>query len=54
MRFFKHLSRPAIRQLGRRKPFVGKDIAPAGKIRHDARAACAEAAPSTSIAGKTS
>jgi benzoate membrane transport protein len=54
MRFFKDPSRPAIRQPGRGKPFAGKDIAPACKIKHDARAASAEAAPSSSIAGKTS
>jgi benzoate membrane transport protein len=43
----------AIQQLGRGKPFAGKDIAPACKIKQDARAA-SEAAPSSSIAGKTS
>ncbi|WP_076999467.1 benzoate/H(+) symporter BenE family transporter [Variovorax sp. KK3] len=42
----------AIQQLGRRKPFAGKDIAPACKIRQDARAA-AEAARPSSTAGKT-
>jgi benzoate membrane transport protein len=53
MRFFKDLSLSAIQQLGRGKPFAGKDIAPACKIRQDAQAA-AVAAPSSSIAGKTS
>ncbi len=43
----------AIQQLGRGKPFAGKDIAPGCKIKQDARAA-ADAAPSSSIAGKTS
>jgi benzoate membrane transport protein len=44
----------------RGKPFAGKDIAPACKIKQDVRAASAsasasaEAAPSSSIAGKTS
>jgi benzoate membrane transport protein len=47
------MSTPSIRQLGRGKPFAGKDIAPACKIRQDAQAA-AVAAPSSSIAGKTS
>jgi len=41
-------------QHGRRKPFAGKDIAPACKIRQDARAAADDAAPPSSTAGKTS
>ncbi|MDR6534950.1 hypothetical protein J2739_000710 [Variovorax soli] len=40
---------------GRRKPFAGKDIAPACKIRQDARAAADDdAARPSSTAGKTS
>ncbi|CAN7426932.1 MULTISPECIES: hypothetical protein [unclassified Variovorax] len=54
MRFFKDLSLSAIQQLGCGKPFAGKDIAAACKIKQDARAASAEAAPSSSFAGKTS
>jgi len=44
----------AIQRWGR-KPFAGKDIAPACKIKQDARAAAAaEAARPSSNAGKTS
>jgi len=44
----------AIQQLGRSKPFAGKEIAPACKIKQDSRAAVKPAAPSSSTAGETS